>query len=77
MPFLSNWEDFEKAAEKIYLADPIKSRYSMKYIHHEGHLVVKVTDNVTVRRTNFEKTRFAKSPRRMTNLINSRTGFIV
>lgn len=45
MPYLSSWEEFAKAAELLYLEDPVKCRCSLKYRHGEGKLVVKVTDN--------------------------------
>ena len=28
MVFFTNWEDFEKAAERLYLQDPLKVRFS-------------------------------------------------
>ena len=46
MPFVESWEEFEKAAERLYLQDPMKVRYSTKYDHSEGCLVVKMTDDV-------------------------------
>ncbi|KAI1309489.1 Signal recognition particle 9 kDa protein [Halotydeus destructor] len=45
MPYLSSWEEFSKAAELLYLEDPDKCRFVMKYRHNDGKLVVKVTDN--------------------------------
>lgn len=46
MTFLTSWEDFEMAAERLYLQDPIKCRYVMKYDHNAGALVLKMTDDV-------------------------------
>lgn len=46
MTFLTSWEDFEMAAERLYLQDPMKVRYVMKYDHSAGALVVKMTDDV-------------------------------
>lgn len=45
MPYLSSWDEFAKAAELLYLEDPNKCRFVMKYRHTDGKLVVKVTDN--------------------------------
>lgn len=45
MPYLSSWDEFAKAAELLYLEAPEKCRYTMKYRHTDGKLVVKVTDN--------------------------------
>lgn len=48
MTFLKTWEEFEKAAERLYLQEPTKVRYVMKYIHSKNQLVLKMTDNVVV-----------------------------
>ena len=45
MTFLDNWEEFEKAAERLYLQDPMKVRYSTKYNHSAGYLELKMTDD--------------------------------
>ena len=46
MTFLETWEEFEKAAERLYLQDPMKVRYSTKYNHSQGCMVMKMTDDV-------------------------------
>ena len=46
MTFLDSWEEFEAAAERLYLQDPMKVRYTTKYDHSKGCLVLKMTDNV-------------------------------
>lgn len=48
MVFLKDWEDFEMAAENMYLKNSSNCRYSMKYIHSKGQLLLKLTDNVKV-----------------------------
>lgn len=48
MTYLKSWEEFEKAAEKLYLQEPDKVRFSMKYVHTKNYLVLKVTDNAVV-----------------------------
>lgn len=45
MTFLKTWEEFERAAERLYLQDPMKSRFTMKYIHSKQILSLKMTDN--------------------------------
>ncbi|XP_074654096.1 signal recognition particle 9 kDa protein-like [Tubulanus polymorphus] len=45
MTYITSWEEFAKAAERLYLADPTKARFSMKYRHCDGKLTVKLTDN--------------------------------
>lgn len=49
MVFVKNWEDFEIAAENMYMANPQSCRYTMKYVHSKGHILLKMTDNVKVR----------------------------
>jgi len=45
MVHLTTWEDFEKAAERLYLQSPEKCRYSIKYKHAKGYFKVKLTDD--------------------------------
>ena len=61
MTFLTSWEDFEKAAERLYLQvyfasvwelanivifkAPMKCRYSTKYNHSMGVMEMKMTDD--------------------------------
>ncbi|EHB05270.1 Signal recognition particle 9 kDa protein [Heterocephalus glaber] len=40
------WEEFSRAAEKLYLADPRKARVVLKYRHPDGNLCIKVTDDL-------------------------------
>ncbi|KAL2731663.1 signal recognition particle 9 kDa protein-like, partial [Vespula maculifrons] len=47
MTYLNSWEEFEKGAERLYLQNPMKARYSMKYCHNKGVLWLKLTDNCT------------------------------
>uniref|UniRef100_A0A803V3T9 Signal recognition particle 9 n=1 Tax=Ficedula albicollis TaxID=59894 RepID=A0A803V3T9_FICAL len=48
MPHFQAWEEFTRAAEKLYLADPMKVRVVLKYRHCDGNLCIKVTDDVAV-----------------------------
>lgn len=48
MTFIKSWEEFEKAAERLYLQEPSKVRYVMKYTHSDSQLVLKMTDNRVV-----------------------------
>lgn len=54
MVFVKNWEDFETAAEGMYTRSPDSSRFSMKYAHHKGEIVLKLTDNNKVGNVSFE-----------------------
>lgn len=49
MVFLKDWEDFEMAAESMYMKNSSNCRYSMKYIHSKGQLLLKLTDNTKVK----------------------------
>ena len=48
--YLESIDSFVHQAEELYKADPLKCRYTLKYRHCDGKLVVKLTDNTTVRR---------------------------
>lgn len=54
MTFLKSWEEFEKAAEKLYTQSPDKIRYTMKYTHTKNQLILKMTDDVVVRKIKVE-----------------------
>lgn len=48
MVFLRDWEDFEIAAETMFMQSPEQCRFVVKYIHSNGLLQLKLTDNVKV-----------------------------
>lgn len=48
MVFVKSWEDFEIAAENMYMANPAACRYIIKYIHTKGQVLLKMTDNTKV-----------------------------
>lgn len=48
MTYYKSFEEFEKAAEALYLQSPSKVRYTVKYTHSKNSLVMKITDNVIV-----------------------------
>ncbi|KAB0396437.1 hypothetical protein E2I00_012080 [Balaenoptera physalus] len=41
MPQYQTCEEFSRAAEKLYLADPMKARVVLKYRHSDGSLYIK------------------------------------
>lgn len=43
--YANSWDEFEKAAQNLYLQNPMKVRYSLKYSHEKNLLKVKMTDN--------------------------------
>merc|ERR1712018_924714 len=68
MTFLTNWEDFEKAAERLYLQDPMKARFVTQYDHSKGSLGMKMTDDVVCIQF---KTDAAQDVRRMEKFVNN------
>lgn len=48
MVYLKDWEDFEIAAESMFMQNPGKCRFTMKYMHSKGLLQLKFTDNIKV-----------------------------
>ncbi|ESO03730.1 hypothetical protein HELRODRAFT_80106 [Helobdella robusta] len=45
MTYLRSWEEFSKAAERLYTDDPMKCRYVIKYNHVKGMVVLKMTND--------------------------------
>ncbi|CAO3689214.1 unnamed protein product [Umbelopsis vinacea] len=43
--YLDTWDEFQKAAEDIYVASPARTRYVSSYRHIDGELILKVTDD--------------------------------
>ena len=46
--YLESLDAFVERAEELFKANPLKTRYVMKYRHCDGKLVLKVTDDDTV-----------------------------
>jgi len=68
MTFLESWEEFEQAAERLYLQDPIKCRFTQKYNHSAGCLEMKMTDNAVCLQY---KTDAAQDVKRMEKFVNN------
>ncbi|KAH0949582.1 hypothetical protein HN011_003115 [Eciton burchellii] len=68
MTYLSSWEEFEKGAERLYLQDPLNTRYTMKYSHNKGVLCLKLTDN---RRCLQYRTEIAQDLKKMEKFIGN------
>merc|ERR1712137_1126884 len=45
--YTSDWESFLEAAKSIFVDNPTRTRYVMKYRHCDSKLVLKVTDDTT------------------------------
>lgn len=48
MVYLKDWEDFEIAAESMFMQNPGKCRFTLKYMHSKGLIQLKFTDNIKV-----------------------------
>lgn len=46
MVYVDSFSEFQDGAQRIFAANPGGTRYSIKYRHTEGKLVLKVTDDV-------------------------------
>ena len=47
MVYITEWSKFCEESKKLYDQAPQKVRYTMKYRHCDGKLVLKVTDDST------------------------------
>ncbi|CAJ1407099.1 unnamed protein product [Effrenium voratum] len=45
MVYVSDFEEFEVAAQELFKQQPLRTRYLVKYRHKEGKVVLKVTDD--------------------------------
>ncbi|XP_052700462.1 signal recognition particle 9 kDa protein-like isoform X1 [Crassostrea angulata] len=67
MTYLTSWEEFAKAAERLYLNDPQKCRFVTKYRHCDGKLNVKVTDDHVCLQYRTEHAQDVKKLEKLTN----------
>lgn len=44
--YIEEFESFQQQAEELYKSRPLETRYTIKYRHTDGKLVLKVTDDV-------------------------------
>ncbi|GMH35518.1 hypothetical protein BSKO_03386 [Bryopsis sp. KO-2023] len=42
---IRSWEEFERQGEAVFRADPVGTRFIIKYKHSAGALTVKITDD--------------------------------
>lgn len=54
MVYLKEWEDFEIAAESMFMQNPGNCRFTLKYIHSKGLIQLKFTDNVKVSQNQYD-----------------------
>jgi len=68
MVYFDDWDSFKKAAEELYMASPLKTRYLVKYRNVDTKLVLKVTDGPTCIKY---KTEYASDIKKMEKLNRS------
>lgn len=45
-PYIESWDEFAKKSEALYVKNPNKVRFVVKYRNCDGKLILKVTDNI-------------------------------
>lgn len=45
---ITSWDDFAERAKKMYLDEPLRTRYIVRYSHCQGKFCAKVTDDFKV-----------------------------
>ncbi|OQV19056.1 hypothetical protein BV898_06910 [Hypsibius exemplaris] len=64
-----SWDDFSKKAEELYLSDPEKARFTMKFREEEGAVVLKMTDDTTCLKYRGTTSRDVKRAEKFSSLI--------
>jgi signal recognition particle subunit SRP9 len=65
--YLNTWEEFERQAERLYLGDPERCRYSVSYSNKKGAFKVKMTDNAVCLQYKSETTQDLKKMEKFIN----------
>eukprot|EP00930_Biecheleria_cincta_P087397 TRINITY_DN76638_c0_g1_i1.p2 TRINITY_DN76638_c0_g1~~TRINITY_DN76638_c0_g1_i1.p2 ORF type:complete len:108 (+),score=27.50 TRINITY_DN76638_c0_g1_i1:82-405(+) len=45
MVYLDDYEEFQAAAQELFISQPLRTRYVVKYRHSQPKVILKVTDN--------------------------------
>ncbi|CAJ0941517.1 unnamed protein product, partial [Mesorhabditis belari] len=69
MTYFNSWEEFAKAVERLYTANPEKCRFVTKYNHNQGKLVIKMTDDVVCLQYSSEQTQDVKRLEKLTSTL--------
>ncbi|VDP43836.1 unnamed protein product [Soboliphyme baturini] len=67
MTYFTCWEEFAKAAEKLYVSSANRCRLVTKYSHQLGKLVVKITDDATCLQYSTEHAQDVKKLEKLTS----------
>ncbi|CAO2835213.1 unnamed protein product [Amaranthus hypochondriacus] len=68
MVYLTSWDEFVERSVQLFRADPESTRYSMKYRHCDGKLVLKVTDNKECLKFKTDQAQDAKKMEKLNNI---------
>ncbi|KAK9087191.1 hypothetical protein Syun_029585 [Stephania yunnanensis] len=68
MVYITSWDEFVDRSIQLFRADPISSRYVMKYRHCDGKLVLKVTDNRECLKFKTDQAQDAKKMEKLNNI---------
>ncbi|CAM6100090.1 unnamed protein product [Calypogeia fissa] len=66
--YIESWDDFSERALVLFRADPVATRYVMKYRHCDGKLVLKVTDDRVCLKFATDQAQDAKKMEKLNNL---------
>ncbi|XP_055346915.1 signal recognition particle 9 kDa protein-like [Paramacrobiotus metropolitanus] len=64
-----SWDDFSKRAEELYLADPGRVRFTIKYRESDGEVILKMTDDKTCLKYHGTTSRDVKRAEKFSSLI--------
>ncbi|CAI9091220.1 OLC1v1026185C1 [Oldenlandia corymbosa var. corymbosa] len=68
MVYITSWDDFVDKSVQLFRDDPEKTRYSMKYRHCDGQLVLKVTDDKQCLKFKTDQAQDAKKMEKLNNI---------
>lgn len=69
MVLIASWDEFSRAAERLYLNNPDRCRFILKNRHKDGRLHVKITDDCTTYQYVTEIAQDVKKVENLTSLL--------
>ncbi|KAL8530371.1 hypothetical protein ACS0TY_007417 [Phlomoides rotata] len=68
MVYIESWDDFVEKSFQLFRSDPENTRYTMKYRHCDGKLVLKVTDDKECFKFKTDQVQDAKKMEKFNNI---------
>nr|XP_043609280.1 signal recognition particle 9 kDa protein [Erigeron canadensis] len=68
MVYIISWDDFVEQSVQLFRSNPHDTRYSMKYRHSDGKLVLKVTDDKQCLKFKTDQAQDAKKMEKLNNI---------